>query len=576
MIGKWPGALALGAALSLAMLAASPAPAKSRCKLSGKPKVEYQIYVPREPGSDDMVLMQLASEYCRGVNNDVSSTHWRLLDASGKVIYKATGQIWPLSARHAAVEGGFAGASIQVFGKKPGPALPFSLPRLESALYPRMGSAVIAAKPVVTMPLLVGVSRSQPGGSTLFSGMILTGHSYEPKLVEGLGGKAVFGIDRFDREYQNTSSYHIRAADYVLPQKGALAFMNMTAPDGTAISLMLDRNGEPFGTAEGLVEIIRIPESHVGSAEDSLLGQLVSRIAPLGPGFPGAWLYAALDEQGQVIAPPPGAVGYTVVRPANRVVAPVWGAVYRGASGYEVALSIRSDGALPAAVSPDRYSAMTFRDSDQPNHYIVAGKSAATGTWGIVDYHYSQPRSGAKNQFTSSALAFATYDQWRQLAEAERARQLAAYARQNALERQRVEEQRKALAIAAFEQDYAIRGRGCFEANYVTVAPLGDPYVKRWYEKCGIPQHLYGDARRLGVSQDVFARSDQMAESRRAYEADLRRRGANATAFSNAMAAARTAAGAPISDPWVPVRVTEGGRTTTQVMRQSDYDRRRP
>ncbi len=574
----FPGIMIAAWALAtLAMLSPTTASAQRKCKPSDKPKIEHQVYVPREPGSDEIIRVQLASEYCPGVNADMSWRRWRVLDASGKLLHLANGEILPLSGRHGVIKTGFAQVAVQMFGKKPGPALPWQFPYFNRALYPGMSSDHINAKPVVNLPMMVSVSRPKPGDSTTLRAAIFSGHSYEPHIVEGLGGRAIFGTERFANEYRGASIYNINVADLVMPQQGGLTFQNMTAPDGSAISLMLDLNGEPMGTAIGLVELIRVPERVSNNGHTSPRGQLVSRVASLGAGFPGAWLYTALDHSGQVIPPPDGAVGFTLVRPGVGRDAPIWGVVYQGSAGYEVALSARNDGNLSMMTAPNRYSALSFRPFGQGvESYVLAGKSASSGTWGIVNFNLSAVRTGMPNSFPTLDRAFAAHDEWRRMFAAEATQQQAAYAQQRAAEQQKAAADNHARAVAKFESDYAKRGWGCFDGYYAAIAPLGDSYVKRWYEKCGIPQHLYADARRLSLAQEVFTRSDQMAANARAYDADLRRRGANATAFSNAMAAARSAVGAAEADPWMSIRVTEGGRTTTQVMRQSEYDRRRP
>ncbi|MGC6400290.1 hypothetical protein ACNI3Q_06885 [Sphingomonas sp. FW199] len=560
------------------LLTPSPSYAQAKCKKLGKPKIEHQVDVPREPDSDELVRLQLVSEYCQGVS---SYKRWRVLDVSGKLLHQADGEIIPLSAKHGIAKLDFGKPALVMFGKKPGPALPLSGPTLEQALYPGQTGNVMATNPPVVMPLVIAIAPIKPGDSTTVNATIFSGHSYQPKVVEGVGGKAVFGTDRFGQDFRGASIYDGRTQeqlrDLLFPQIGGMVFQNMTAPDGSAISVPLNSAGDPAGTAVGLIELVRTVTIRAFSPTPPTT-LLVSRMMPMGPGFPNSWLYTPIDRQGQLIPMPEDVIGLTLLRSGTANDPPIWGAVYRGAKGFEVALPQWHEGKLPLAPRPERYSALAFRDFGPraSNTFVLAGKTAGNDNWGIVMFGMSSPRAGERNSFASAEQAFAAHDQWQ--------KEFAVQARQfNLLMAQQQEAARlktvadaQALAVATFEKNYSQRGGGCYESYYDLVAPLGDPYLKRWYEKCGIPQHLYGDARRLGVSAEVFARSDQMAASRRAYEADLRRRGANAAAFSNAMAAARQAAGAPVADPWVTVRVTEGGRTTTRVMRQSEYDQRRP
>ncbi len=566
---------------ALCAFAAGPVAAQDKpppCDKPGKPALEYSIDAPRGPGAGPgYVRHQLMSRTCNPKGR-MSWKQWLVVDERGKTLY-AGREIIPLSARHGVVGGGFGGMSVQVYGKKPGPPLPYRWPGLARTLTPGASAGSIPDRPVIVAPIAVGSPEVKAGDSTTVTMALFTGDSFEPKLIGGLGGRAVFGTDVFGTKVTpNDSTSNFRAADFVMPRDGVTIFQNFTAPDGTGLAQMIDRTGEPVGAPIGQVDLWRVPERTPGrySGKDSPLVQLASRVAPLGAEFPGMWLYMPLDREGQPVAPLPGAVGYSVLRPSDINDPPLWGAVYRGKAGYEVALSTAGDGRLPTAVQPERHAGLRFVDVDNyVKSYSAVGLSPSTGRWSVLTTDLNGPRRGAPNSFASAQAAIGAIGQWQAQYNAEAQRREAEWRAAAAANRAREAEQARAGAVRNFETRFAL-DYFCFALSRDEAAAIGDDYLKRWYERCDIPFDLFADARRLGVSQPAFDRTMQSERNRQARAAELRAMGARANGFAEAMAAYRTTAGAAPTDPWVAVRVTQGGRTTTEVMRQSEYDRRRP
>lgn len=268
-----------------------------------------------------------------------------------------------------------------------------------------------------------------------------------------------------------------------------------------------------------------------------------------------------------------GSVGYTLVRGPDRNDRPVWGAVYRGANAYEVALGANWNGRLPREVRAQRYSALRAIDrDDESDSYHLLGRSAGTGRWAFTEDGRSD-RRWVVNSFASPEATMAAYRQELAAMDAEAKRQAEQNRIENAARAVREAEQAREAAFARFEIDINTNAI-CYSGNVSDVATLGDPYLKRWFDKCGVPVDMVGLGRRVGASSAAFAMGERQAQARRDYAE--RNRPSFFAGFAEAMSAYSSAAAAGPGDPWVSVRVTEGGRTTTQVMRQSEYDRRRP
>lgn len=551
--------------------------AQSRCRPTAPPVVEYIVEVPRGGPSEGFVRHQLVSEYCPNENRDRAYTRYKVLDERGRVLATSSATIVPLSARHAVVGVGM-GAAILVYGQQPGEAIPYELPSIDQIMQPGAPASVPEDRAIVVEPIVIASPRVAQGASTAVSVALFSGYSQAPRIIEGLGGRAVFGADTFGPTAPDGRSItRTRIGDYVMPQIASLIVQNMTAPDGTGAAFLLDGTGEPVGPAMGLVDLVRVPERDYGpdTGLNSRTVQLVSRMAPLGPGFPGRWLYMPIDRYGTPQEPLPGSVGYTLLRPADRNDRPVWAVVYRGAKGFEVSLPRHYNGRLPLDVLPQRYSALQIRDvRDDLDSFAIVGQSPSTGQWSVVQFHlYSPPTS--PNVFATPQAAFAAQLQWRAAATADVQRLNAEWAAKDRAARARDAEAARAAAISSFEADLSAR-RLCYPSRIAAVTVLGDDYLRRWLEACGVPIDMTSIARRLKVSQAAFDRGVAQAQALAARDAELRAMGARNNGFAESMAAYRTRAGAAASDPWVAVRVTEGGRTITQMMRQSEYDRRRP
>ena len=562
--------LAAGAFV-LGLAAAGDAAAQCRPR---NPTLQYQVDVPVGAPGEGFVRHRVFSEFCPHEYRDRQYTRYRVVDERGRTLTTQSASVVPLSSRHA-----YAGGRVIVYGREPGPPPPMRIrtPDIHRMIMPGLGSTVPPEdRPVIVAPVVVGSPQLSPGDSTTVSVILFTGYSQTPRTIEGLGGPAVFGTDTFGQTLRSgVYVRQINVADYVMPQYGDLLIQNMTAPDGTGVAQLLDRQGEPLGPVIGIVDSIGIPERDVGSdgGANSPLRQLVSRIEPLGPDFPGQWLLMPLDAEGMPMPVLPGSVGYTLVRAPDRNDRPVWGAVYRGANGYEVALGAHWNGRLPREVRSQRYSALRIIDRDDgSDSYHSLGRSADTGRWSFTEDGRSD-RRWVVNGFASPDAAMAAYRQELAAMDAEAKRQAEQNRIENAARAVREAEQAREAAFARFETQINTNAIW-YSGNLNDVAGLGDPYLKRWFDKCGVPVDMVGLGRRVGASSAAFAMGEHQAQARRDYAE--RNRPSFFTGFAEAMSAYRSAAAAGSGDPWVSVRVTEGGRTTTQVMRQSEYDRRRP
>lgn len=566
---------------SLLMSLATPVAAQSKrpaCGKPSKPELQYLVDAPVTPGATTFVRHAVMTRGCSAKGWSGWTEHL-VVDERGKILAFGAGEIIPLSGRHAVQEVGFGRMRVVVYGKSPGPELPYRWPGMDRSLMPGADPGAVADRPVMVAPIVVGSPVLKAGDSTTLTMALFTGDSLEPKLVGGLGGRALFGTDRFgEKVTDDLWVSNFVAADLVLPRAGAIMFQNFTAPDGSGLAQVIDRNGDPVGAPIGLVDIIRYPDGRGrNGGRSSPWVQLASRIAMLGPDFPGMWLYMPLDREGRPIAPLDGAVGYTVVRQADVNDPVLWGAVYRGARGYEVAFAPQSDGRLPGKVPAERYTALRLFDLDTYIQSYTGIGRLPSGEWSVLQTYWNGPRKGANNRFANAQAATNQVYAWKAEEEAEARRQEEAWRIQN---QARLAREAEAARQAEFNLFEAGMAEGdtlvCFTFPLQRAAPLGDEVVRRWYERCDIPLDQFGNARRLGVAQAVFDRSLANERARQENAARLRAMGARSSGFAEAMASYRAAAAAPPADPWVAVRVTEGGRTTTQVMRQSEYDRRRP
>ncbi|WGM40869.1 hypothetical protein [Caulobacter sp. NIBR1757] len=573
----FPVLLVVGLLLSLA----TPVAAQSKrpaCGKPSKPELQYRVEVPVTPGATSFVRHAVMTRGC-SARGWASWIEHLVVDERGKILASGGGEIIPLSARHAVQQAGFGRIRVVVYGKTPGPELPYLWPGRDRSLLPGADPGAVADRPVMVGPIVVGYPVVGPGDSTTVTMALFTGDSLQPKLVSGLGGRAVFGVDRFGQG--SASGGGIGATtlvDAVMPRAGSVMFQNFTAPDGTGLAQVIDRNGEPISAPIGLVEVFRYPHGfgrHGG--RNSPWIQLASRVAPLGPDFPGMWLYMPLDREGRPVAPLEGSVGYTVLRQADDNDAVLWGAVYRSPKGYQVAFGPQADGRLPGKVPAERYTALRFFDLDNyVKSYSGVGR-LTSGEWAVVQTHWNGPRQGAPNRFASAQAATDQVHRWQAQYDAEAKRREEAWRTANQARLAREAEQARQAELNTFEAGMAQSGTlVCYTFPLQRAAPLGDQVVRRWYERCDVPLEQFANARRLGVPQAVFDRSLENERLRQENAARLRAMGARSSGFADAMAAYRTTAGAAPADPWVAVRVTEGGRTTTRVMRQSEYDRRRP
>lgn len=567
--------------LGLLLALAAPAAAQSKrpaCGKPSKPELQYRVEVPVTPGASTFVRHAVMTRGC-SAKGWSSWTEYLVVDERGKILAFGSDEIIPLSARHAVQASGFGQMRVVVYGKRPGPELPYRWPGMHKSLMPGADPGAVADRPVMVAPIVAAAPAFKTGESTTLTVALFTGDSLEPKLVGGLGGRAVFGVDRFGQPVPpGAGIVDTGSADAVMPRAGSVIFQNFTAPDGTGLAQVIDRNGEPISAPIGLVEVFRYPHGfgrHGG--RNSPWVQLASRVAPLGPDFPGMWLYMPLDREGRPVAPLEGSVGYTVLRQADDNDAVLWGAVYRSASGYQVAFGTQADGRLPGKVPAERYTALRFFDLDNYVQSYTGVGRLASGEWAVVPTHWNGPRQGAPNRFRSAQAAMDQAYRWQAQYDAEARRREEAWRTANQARLAREAEQARQAEIAAFEAGMAKSGTlVCFTFPLQRATSLGDEAVRRWYERCDVPLDQFANARRLGVPQAVFDRSLENERSRQENAARLRAMGARSNGFADAMAAYRTTAGAAPTDPWVAVRVTQGGRTTTEVMRQSDYDRRRP
>ncbi|MBX3478866.1 MAG: hypothetical protein KF842_00550 [Caulobacter sp.] len=296
--------------------------------------------------------------------------------------------------------------------------------------------------------------------------------------------------------------------------------MSMAVEPISPIMNRIDLFGRGRDAVVGLLQIKHPDMPPEDTGRDVILGRSVSI------------LYLPLDPNGSVAALPEGAIGVMII-PGDTslgVTATGWAVVYPKGEGFEFGIGSGSlQGVIANAAGLPRYAGLHI------NGRYVLVKEPRTGYWNVYADTIKMEVAGE----TSERRPENAIRVYRARSDAKQAadRQLAAQRRAEAeAERQRLQREAAARAAADRQRLIAIFDRNpCDQRVRSSVISLGDSYVKRYFESCG----MYGSddfarAERVGVDRNLIerARSDYLWKSQQ--EAAARQRDNSVAAITGA------------------------------------------